>query len=221
MDRDFWHRRWQRDEIAFHEARVNHHLASWWETVAPQSAGRVFVPLCGKAVDLAWLAQRGHEVIGVELSEIACRDFFTERDLRVQVRQSERFLRFDGERIALLCGDFFDLHRDHLDAARLLYDRGALVALPPDMRERYCAHLHELLPQDARGLLVTFEFPEQGFEGPPFSVDAACLHQLLGNKWSLHRLDERAVPEDDPIVAVRGVREVREVAWLLERNATA
>ena len=50
------------------------------------------------------------------------------------------------ENIELLVGDFFALTAADLAGVAGVYDRAALVALPPKMREDYVRLLAELLP---------------------------------------------------------------------------
>ena len=101
----------------------------------------VLVPLSGKSLDMLWLADAGYHVIGVEISDLACRDFFVENELVYRRIEEERFIKYSGENITLLCGDFFDLAREDLHETKLVYDRAALIALPKTMRQKYVAHL--------------------------------------------------------------------------------
>jgi len=187
MQSDFWQQRWQSNEIGFHEGAVNRFLAEHWSALAPRGDETVFVPLCGKAVDMVWLRERGHRVLGVELSSIACRAFFTERGIEPTVTETGAFLHFSSDGFDLFCGDVFDLQRGQLLDADLFYDRAALIALPPDVRERYCAHLGEIIRPDARGLLITLDYPAQAFDGPPFPVSDEEVHRRLGIRFDIDR----------------------------------
>lgn len=203
MKKDFWQKRWQENRIGFHEGRINRHLASYWQQINPGSdhtaRDTVFVPLCGKAVDMVWLRERGHQIIGVELSAMACRDFFTEQRLEPEIHQAGPFTRYTLDGLTILCGDFFDLEREHLQGASLFYDRGALIALPPDMRAAYCTHLCRLLDTNARGLLITLNYPAQAFSGPPFAVPDTEVHQHLDSHFSIHRLHQPPLRPNDPL----------------------
>ncbi len=217
MEQDFWLQRWQDNEIGFHEGSVNVHLQTHWQTVAGDSNATVLVPLCGKAVDLVWLRQRGHRVIGVELSEIACRSFFQEQGLTPEIEQLDAFQHFSVEGLTLLCGDFFQLRPDHVADAALLYDRAAMIALPPDLRPRYCSHLASLLPGGSRGLLITLDYPEQDFSGPPFAVSDAEVERNHGDRFRLQRLAHGALPAEGRLHD-RGLRHGTESVFSLERR---
>ena len=62
MDANFWEKRWETGQIGFHLAEVNPLLVRHHHVLPPRA--RVFVPLCGKSLDLVWLAKEGHAVVG-------------------------------------------------------------------------------------------------------------------------------------------------------------
>jgi len=199
MKKHFWQQRWRENRIGFHEGRVNRHLENHWSELNAAGHETVFLPLCGKAVDLAWLRGRGHRVIGVELSERACRDFFAEQGLKPNVSQTGPFIRHAHDGLVILCGDFFDLKREHLKGATLFYDRAALIALPPDMRPDYCQHLSELMGHPSQGLLVTLNYPPGELSGPPFTVAESEVHTRLGKHFDIDRLHYGPIPADDSL----------------------
>jgi thiopurine S-methyltransferase len=166
-----WLDRWQEGRIGWHEASGNSSLKKHWRT----SGRRVLVPLCGKSVDLRWLAEQGNEVVGVELSVLAVEAFFAEQELEYSIAAGDlnRYQARDAD-ITIYCGDFFALKSVKCDAH---YDRGALVALPAAIRPSYAAHVSSLLTDDAEQLLVTLEYDSQIANGPPFSLEDA---EVLG-----------------------------------------
>jgi thiopurine S-methyltransferase len=177
IDNDFWAARWAEGKIGFHEGRPNAMLERHVDRLG--AGRRVLVPLCGKAVDLAYLAARGHTVIGVELVEDAVRAFFAEHQLTPAVAARGKLTAYRAGAITLLAGDVFDATDDVLGPIDALYDRAALIALPADVRPRYVAHLRGLLPAGATGLLISIEYPEHQLSGPPFSVPEAEVRHLF------------------------------------------
>ncbi|WP_227817547.1 thiopurine S-methyltransferase [Nitrogeniibacter aestuarii] len=156
QDHQDWLRMWRKGQTDdFHQAKINPLLRRFWHTLVPDPAARVFVPLCGKSLDLLWLAARGHEVIGVELSPVAINAFFSECGLKPDKRKRGKLTRHDSERISLLCGDFFRLEPDDLGAIDVVYDRAALTALPEALRAPYVARLRHLVPPQCTVFLVT------------------------------------------------------------------
>lgn len=201
-----WLERWENGKTGWHETNGNLALRDHWQA----DGGRVLVPLCGKTPDLMWLAQRGHEVSGVELSEIAIRDFFAEQGLGFTQDQSGALDRYRCQDlpITLYCGDYFEFQDQTFDA---LYDRGALVAVDPDRRADYVAHTRSLLRPGAAILLIALEYDQQVVAGPPFSMPA---HEL-SNYWdNLQCIEEKdAIDSCPPRFREAGLKKFTEVAW--------
>jgi len=191
MEHQFWHQRWQDGRIGFHQAAPNNHLQNSWSTLELAPETRVLVPLCGKSLDMYWLQQQGHAVIGVELSTLACEQFFCEQQLPFKREQKGCFEQFSGAGIELLCGDFFKLESSQLHQVGAVYDRAALIALPREMRAQYAQFMIERLPKGIPMLLVTLEF--EGEQGPPFSVEQAEVEALFGRCFMVERLAEEPV----------------------------
>ncbi len=176
MNVAFWAARWSEGKIGFHEGRVNHYLEAHAARFGERR--RILVPLCGKSEDLAFLASRGHTVVGIEAVETAVTAFFEEHGLVPEVTERERVKSFSANGITLLCGDVFDCSAADVGPVDAFYDRAALVALPPDVRPRYVTHLRDLLGVWSKGLLVTFEYPQDKAEPPPWSVTEAEVRSL-------------------------------------------
>lgn len=205
MEHEFWHKRWQRDEIGFHQGTVNEYLYEHWTELAGQGTDAVFVPLCGKAHDMWWLHDRGHPVIGVELSEIACKDFFEEAGEKAKVHPGEPFTVFQHDNLQLWCGDFFQLVPDDLRNIRLVYDRAALIALPPEMRKSYVEHLTAVIPDGTEILLVTLDYNSGEMKGPPFNVTNEEVYELYGEDYEITHIRSNDLPRDNPFAKRRGL----------------
>ena len=218
MDAAFWHQRWQDNLIGFHQADINPHLQSFWPRLGLNPGDAVFVPLCGKSRDMLWLGAR-HPVLGVELSPIAVEAFFAEAGLVPRHGQECGFSVCEADRLRLLCGDFFDLVPQQLEAVRGVYDRGALVALPPQLRGRYVERLNDLLPAATAMLLVTMEYPQAEMPGPPFAVEEAEVHRLFADRWSIEAVCEQDVLATEPRFRQRGLSRLNERIFVLRRSA--
>ncbi|RME35267.1 MAG: thiopurine S-methyltransferase [Gammaproteobacteria bacterium] len=215
MEPEFWHQRWQENQIGFHQDRVNETLEHCFPLLTPRPGEHVFVPLCGKSLDMLWLQEQGHPVTGVELSPLAVEGFFRENGLRYRSLRSGDLSRHDATGFTLYCGDFFDLQPVDVHSCTLVYDRAALVAFPPEMRPRYAAHLLGLLPAGARILLVTLAYPGGEMEGPPFSVEEEEVRSLFDGCSTVRALRSRDVLESEPKLRARGLSALREEAWLI------
>ncbi len=217
MEPDFWHQRWREQRIGFHRRDINPYLPKFWARVAIKPGERVFVPLCGKSLDMLWLRER-YRVLGVELSPIAVEEFLAENSVAAEKRQQGRFTVYESADLCLLRGDFFDLEPVQLEGVRAVYDRAALVALPADMRQRYVNHLTVLLPAEASVLLVAMEYDEQQMTGPPFAVEEHEVHHLFANDWSIELLHSEAGLASEPGLRARGLSELVKKVYLLNRQ---
>lgn len=218
MEPVFWHERWARNQIGFHLPAVNPYLLRHWPGLGLAGGARVLVTLCGKSLDLMWLASCGHRVLGVELSETAIEAFFAEQGLTPQVHQQGEFKVFEVGSIALWCGDFFALQASAVADCTALYDRAALIALPPLMRERYVAHLNAVLPQGCRGLLVSLDYDQAQKAGPPFAVTDDEVQLLLADRWRLSLLEEQDILGDSWKFVQEGVTRLEERAYRLVKE---
>lgn len=219
MNPDFWHQRWRRGELGWHEDGFNRHLAEHWPGLGVAPAARVFVPLCGKSLDLLWLAGRGHRVVGVEISEMAAEVFCEENGLSPTVTDEPPFRRYAMDEIEILVGDFFDLIPAHLADVGAVYDRASLIALPPAMRPRYAAHLASLLAADVRSLLITLDYDSTRMSGPPFAVADEEVRALFASGFALERLASFDVLAERPRWRQRGLEWLDEHVFRLQRRA--
>lgn len=215
MEKDFWLERWRREETGFHESDVNAYLLRFWPELKLEKGSAVFVPLCGKSVDMQWLHEQGYPVLGVELSGIAVRDFFKGYGCSANVSSSEKFERYEAKEICVLCGDFFDLAREDLASVKAVYDRASMVALPPAMRERYVKHLVSILPRQTRILLVTFDYPQHEMSGPPFALPVAEVESLFGPHAEIRLLETIDVLSQNPRFQKKGLTRLQESIFLL------
>lgn len=166
MEHAFWRERWREGRIGFHRPDPNPHLVAHAAHLGEGT--RVFVPLSGKSVDLAWLCMRGHAVVGAELVESAVASFFEEAGMSPARTVDGPFVRYECESIEIHVGDYFELDPGALGPFDAAFDRASMIALPPAMRARYVEKLRTLLAPRATVLLVTLETDDDA--GPPFSV---------------------------------------------------
>ena len=193
MEPKFWQERWARNQIGFHLPEVNPYLQRHWPQLALAEGAKVLVPLCGKSLDLMWLASLGFRVLGVELSEQAVEAFFSEQSLAPRITQRGVFKVYQADLIEVWCGDFFALDAQVLADCTALYDRAALIALPPLLRAQYAERLNTLLRPGCQGLLITLDYDQTQKAGPPFAVTHDEVKVLLGSSWALAVQEEQDI----------------------------
>jgi len=215
MDFNFWKERWDSGRIGFHQGEVNRHLARFIDRIASPHASGVLVPLCGKAVDLTFLGEHFERVVGVEFVESAVVEYFAERELTPERREIDGIPAYRGASVTLLAADFHAVTLAHTGPIQRAFDRAALIALPPDVRPRYAAHLLSLLPPGGRILLVTMIYEQRHYSGPPFSVTEEEVRGLYGATCDLEVLSRepaRRVPD-----ALEG-HDVQKIIWLITKR---
>lgn len=218
MDAQFWLERWQRGETGFNQPMAHPALDRFWPTLRLPANTTVFVPLAGKSVDMVWLAEQGHRVVGVELAEIAVREFFAERGLTPERDDRGSLARYVGGPYTLWQGDIFALTPALLGNIAAVFDRAALIALPLPMRARYVRHLEKLTPAGTPTLLVTLEYDQSKMAGPPHSVLADEVHSLYSAGHSIDVLAHYDQLADMPRFRERGLDALTERIYRLQRH---
>lgn len=205
MEHDFWLQKWREGSIGFHRQTPMPQLLRHWPDLALPVNARVLVPLCGKTPDMVWLRQQGHEVLGVELSPLAVEQFFNEQQLTPEIVETPAGVHYRADGMEIIQADVFDLVASTLATCDAVYDRAALIALPPVLRQRYAREIYGRLPVGCRGLVVTLEYDQNEMNGPPFAVDAAMVGALLGDDWQVRPLEHREALQDAPHFRSRGL----------------
>ena len=198
MEHSFWHSKWQKNEIGFHEPKGNVLLVKYasfllGDDSSNSSLKRIFVPLCGKTRDIGWLLSQDCEVVGAELSEVAVVQLFEELDAKPTVTTTSNGKVYAKDGLTVYVGDIFKLTSNDLGDITGVYDRAALVALPSPLREQYAAHLMAIT-QCAPQLIISFEYDQNEMPGPPFSVNEKTVDSLYAGDYDIKRL-ERSVLE--------------------------
>lgn len=218
MEPQFWHERWAINQIGFNQSEVNPYLQKFWPELNLRPGERVLVPLCGKTIDMRWLIQQGLHVVGVELSEKAVQDFFSEGGMEPRVEVRGQFKVYSVEACEIWCGDFFALKARDIGNCSALYDRAALIALPAEMRWRYVECLNRILPADCRGLLISLDYEQSEIAGPPFSVPEEEVMQLFSPEWRVKLIVDENVLHKSRKFLDAGASRLIETAYRMFRR---
>ncbi len=217
-DKQHWLDRWRDNRIGFHEATVNRFLETYLPGFGLPPGAVVFVPLCGKAHDLRFIARQGFEVIGIEISRIAIEAFFAENEIGYERIDSDRFAIYRAPGMTLLEGDFFDLRNDDLGACALIYDRAALIALTAEQRPAYYDHMLSIIPAVSNMLLITLEYDTAEMQGPPYSVHEDELRRHYGEAFAIKLLERNDILDERPRWREVGLSALDEAVFRLDRR---
>ena len=218
METHFWLERWREGRTHFHLSRVTPLLEKYWPSLSLPSGSRVLVPLCGKSLDMIWLSEQGHQVLGVELSPLAVEQFFAENNLHPKTHDSVFGRHHIAGNIEIICGDIFALDSATLAQCTGVYDRAALIALPPEMRKRYVRHVYAQLSDQYLGLLLALDYDQAQMEGPPFSVRDAEIQSLYEEHSVATIIDRRDTLKKEPKFIERGLSQLDTVVYRLSRK---
>lgn len=217
VDNQHWLDRWKENRIGFHEPVVNQHLQQYLTLFKLPAGACVFLPLCGKALDIAWIAEQGFEVIGIELSQLAIESFFEENQLDYERFDTDRFGIYKSGKISLLQGDFFDLRNDDLGACSLVYDRASLIAMQLGDRPRYYDHMLSIIPAVSNMLLITLEYDQAEMQGPPFAVPRDEVYRYYSDAFSINLLESSDIIDERPRWRDAGLSALSESVFRLDR----
>ncbi|XP_053347408.1 probable thiopurine S-methyltransferase [Clarias gariepinus] len=182
-----WEGRWQEGRIGFHQPHIHQMLKDNLDKIlCGRQQVRVFFPLCGKAVDMKWLADMGHIIVGVEISEKAIKQFFEENNLEfkeepVPAIPGAKVFKSLDDKISLYQCDLYKFSSAVGSQFGGIWDRGSLVAINPCDRQKYATLIMSLMDKDCRYLLDTLEYNPELYKGPPFFVPEDIVKSLYGN----------------------------------------
>ncbi len=220
MEPEFWLERWREGRTNFHQEQVMPLLQKHWPSLGLPEGSRILVPLCGKSLDMVWLAGQGYEILGVELSQYAVEQFFEEHKLAPQLSPWAGGTAYTSGNMQILCGDIFDMSADTLSTCLGVYDRAALIALPPAMRQRYVQHVYSNLPDNYLGLLITLDYPQEQMQGPPFSVPDDEVQALYWPHTTATILESRDILMEEAKFRDNGVERLHTMVYRLQGQSS-
>jgi len=223
MEHSFWHKKWEVNQTGFHLDYVHPLLKRNIELFQVNDQLKrsdiIFVPLCGKTLDIGFLLDFGYHVIAVELSEIAVQAVFKERNLIPEISEWSAGKLYQTRSLSIFVGDFFALSKqdlnNHGDSVSLVYDRAALIALPEKIRQKYAAHL-ALITQNSPQLLITLDYDQSIVSGPPFAVSTNEVEALYAGEYLIQLLEEADIIEEEPRFKAKGLTSFYQRAYKLK-----
>jgi thiopurine S-methyltransferase len=212
MEANFWHKKWANNEIAFHRSNPNPLLIEHIRLLSLAEGSLIFIPLCGKTLDIAWLLSNGYRITGVELVEPAIEQLFAELAMVPKISVIGKIKHYSAKSIDIYVGDIFEVSQEMLGPVDAIYDRAALVALPEALRRRYTAHLIEITNKSPQ-LLIAYHYDQNLLKGPPFSISNEEVNQHYKDSYNLTLIISMNV-----IGGLKGKCEAKENVWLLQND---
>ena len=218
MQPEFWHERWHNGQIGFHQTAVDANLERLWPRLGVATGRRIFVPLCGKSLDVLWLREEGHPVVGVEISPAAVEAFCLENGMPARRRVDGRFDVYEVPGLTIYRGDYFELTPALLGDVEAVYDRAALISWMPELRDAYVEHMRALARRGVQMLLITLEYAQAEMSGPPFAVMGDEVDRLYSPHFGIREISRRDILPAEPRLRSKGVTKLFEVCYHLIRT---
>jgi len=209
MEASFWYEKWEVGQIGFHQNKPHDLLVKHIDKLSLEKNARIFLPLCGKTLDIAYLLENEFRVVGIELSEIAINALFEGLQISPEISTIANFKRYQAKNIEIYMGDIFDLNADQLGTIDASYDRAALIALPLETRQRYSEHLANIT-RNAQQLSISLEYDQSIMNGPPFSVSNTEMKQHYAKQYDMKCLESNIDEK-----GLKGKIPATESAWIL------
>lgn len=210
---EYWHNRWDKEQTGWHRAIYNDLLLKHWPSINAPSGGEVLVPLCGKSLDMLWLAEQGYNVVGLEMVEQAVQAFFEENKLETVSNEIGKHIKYSSPQFTIFQGDLFDLEAGVVQADAW-YDRAAMVALPNSLRENYVKQICQQTKPGASGLLITFAYPQEQMDGPPFALHDEDVLRFFADGFEVECLEKIDLEDEKD----RGLSNVTSTVFKITRN---
>ncbi len=218
MEKSYWSSRWRKNKIGFHAFDIDDSLTRFWHTLGFTEDITVFVPLCGKSLDMLWLAEQGQTIKGVEFVEKACIQFFSENGLNPEITSHSFGTKYTSPKITLWAADILKLPDNEISECGAVYDRAALVALPPEMRTDYINKIAKNLKPGTPYLLVTFEYDENIMQGPPFSIPEKEIHRLFDKDYTIRLLSSEDIIQNLEKFKNKGLQSMIKNVYVLHKK---
>ena len=209
---EYWENRWITNQTGWHRSVYNDLMVKYWPKLGIPTDSKVLVPLCGKSLDMLWLAEKGHAIVGIEFTRVAVERFFSENNLEHTIVKHPSYIEFSSDRFTILNGNILVIPSD-LIQAEAWYDRAAMIAINPDLREDYVSQIRQQTKVGAVGLLITYSYPQEEMEGPPFSLNNDDVFQLFQDGFRVECLETIELEDEKE----RGLSRINSSVFALTR----
>lgn len=204
---NYWSHRYESGQTPWIINHVHLALEKFFDKLNPGGhPKKVLVPMCGMSVDMSWLADKGMEVIGVDISRQAVTSFVSQsgQDWTVAAApklgsDAQTFTRKDGK-IKLYCGDVLKFTEKLEGKFDMVYDWFGLHVLNPQKRLIYGKTLKKLLNPGGRLLLEAIAYDknllqDENFKPPmpvppPYSLTVEDIKAVFEPECKVEVIDK-------------------------------
>ncbi len=188
-----WTQAWDKGTIGWHRDKVDAILQKYLKQLCGDKESiSILVTLCGKTLDLPWLADEGHSVVGCELAELAGKQLFEENDIPFSVTTIDDFKVFsatDSKKLKFYAGDFFKVNAALIGTFDVIWDHNAFGAVSPNDRSRYIELLSSLLVPGGKILLSNWEYDQSKRNFAPYSLNSEQIKEYFGTLFEVELLE--------------------------------
>lgn len=213
-----WKQRWQDGHTGWHKNVVHPALIKYFERLELTAGDQVFVPLCGSSVDMEWLAEQGINIIGCEISDKAIAGFFERVELQPEKTRQDELVSWKAGSYTLYQGDYFAMQANHVERIRAVYDCASLIALPREGetgRKAYLRKMRELVSDEVKTLLITLDYEQPEFGGPPYPVGYEEIVWQYAFDHIIEFISEQQTLVTEPCLRQHGLNRVTEWVYLM------
>jgi len=175
-----WENRYQLNQTGWDRGEVSLNLLYWIEKGLLKPC-RILVPGCGNGHEVLALAERGFDVVAIDIAPTPIQNMQTA--LHAKQLNAE-----------LIQADFLTWKPDKpFDA---IYEQTSLCALPPEKRESYGKCLTSWLKP--KGLLFAQFMQTRQENGPPFHCEVSAMRELFSaDNWLWSEQHETTVTHSE------------------------
>lgn len=196
MEISYWQSRWIKGNTGWHMDEVFPPLKNYWHHLQLAHGATILVPLCGKTLDIEWFVGQAYYVIGIDVSEKAIEALKHNHSEPFCTSSTGGLTRYKSDSLELWCGDFFKLQKNWLPPIDAIYDKAALIALPPETRRQYAKAIKRLCQPHTRQFLSCFEYNQDEMNGPPFAVFEDELQTHYSDRFHINLLYSHSLMDE-------------------------
>ncbi len=212
----FWVERWKNKDTGFHLCDIHPDLQAYFGRLSLKESDTVFIPLCGKTLDIHFFLQAKCKIIAVEMVELAVQQLFENLQINPQVSAWKHGKCYQSKNLTVYVGNVFDLSDEQLNSVNIVYDRAAFIALPYNLHAPYSRLIKEIANPDKQ-MLITVEFDASKLQGPPFLLLPDNIKQYYGNQYQIELLHQEETINNEPNFQEKGLTSLMRKTYLLSK----